>query len=88
MCRFTTESEWYISPVRGEGGVLWVLLMRLKQQLHCRLWDENQPGRALGLGPGQLQGAVLVADVLPAHRNRPVLYVHIIPPQGYQQAAG
>ena len=69
-----------------------MLLMLLEQQFHRRLGDGHQPHRVFRLGPGQLKGAIRVADVLPAHRDGSALGVYIHPPQGYQfplpQAAG
>ena len=61
-----------------------VLLVLLNQQLHCRLGDGHQPDRVLRLGPGQFQGILWVANVLPAHRDGSALGVYIHPPQGYQ----
>ena len=70
---------------RGEHvGTVRVLGVLLDQQVYRRLRDGHQPHRVLCLGPGQLQGAVWVADVLFADRDGSVLDVHIIPPQGYQ----
>ena len=61
-----------------------MLLMLLEQQFHRRLGDGHQPYRVLRLGPGQLQGAIRVADVLPAYRDGSALDVHVLPPQGHQ----
>ena len=51
--------------------------MLLDEQFHGSLWDGHLPDGVLRFGVGQLQGAVRVTDVLPAHRNCPALDVHM-----------
>ena len=54
-----------------------VLFVLLDEQFHGSLWDGHLPDGVLRFGVGQLQGAVRVTDVLPAHRNCPALDVHM-----------
>lgn len=61
-----------------------MLFVLLDEQFHGSLWDGHLPDGVLRFGVGQLQGAVRVTDVLPAHRNCPALDVHIVQPQGRQ----
>jgi len=61
-----------------------VLVVLLDEQLYRRLGDGYQPHGVFRLGPGQLQGAIRVANVLPAHRDGSALGVYIHLPQGYQ----
>ena len=54
-----------------------MLFVLLDEQFHGSLWDGHLPDGVLRFGVGQLQGAVRVTDVLPAHRNCPALDVHM-----------
>ena len=61
-----------------------MLVVLLDQQLHRCLWDGYQADGVFRFGPGELQGAVRVADILLADGDRFALDVHVIPPQGHQ----
>ena len=61
-----------------------MLVVFLDQQIHRRLWNGHQADGVFRLGPGELQRAVRVADILLADRDRFALDVHVIPPQGHQ----
>ena len=65
-------------PGEGRGeqvGAVRVLGVFLDQQFHRCLRDGHQPHGVLCLGPGQLQGAVRVTDILFADGDRSLLNI-------------
>ena len=57
-----------------------MLVVFLDQQVHRCLRDGHRAYGVFRLGPGELQGAVRVADILFADRDGFVLDVQVIPP--------
>ena len=69
---------------RKQVGTVRVLVVLLDQQVYRRLWDGHQADGVFRLGPGELQRAIRVADILLSNGDRPLLNIQIVPPQGHQ----
>lgn len=65
-------------------GALRVFGVFLDEEVYRLLWDGHFTDGCLGLGPGELQTAVWVANILLADRHCFVLSVDVIPPEGGQ----
>ena len=69
-----------------EPGVAWVLGVLSHQQLHCLLWDGDQPDGVLCLEAGHDEVVVLVFGGLLADGDGFAWDVQVLPPQGHQFA--
>lgn len=58
----------------------------LDQEVYRFLWDGDPADRGLGLGAGEGQFAIWIADVLLADEDRAVLYIQVIPEESDQLA--
>lgn len=63
-----------------------MLAVLLNQEVYRFLWDRDPANRGLGLGAGEGQFAIWIADVLLADEDRAVLYIQVIPEESDQLA--
>ena len=81
---FTTESGWYISPVRGDGNIIFVVRVLgvfLFEEFHGGLGDRDLANRSFSFGFGKGKCTVGVADVLLGDGDRAVFLVEVRPEQ-------